>query len=53
MVPATPAGFPLGVAPPARTPWRNARGLDELVSSTRERPGSGGAPWRSSWAPVR
>jgi len=34
------------VRPPARNPWRNARGLDELVSSTRERLESGGAPSR-------
>jgi serine/threonine protein kinase len=40
-----PAPAPV-VRPPPRDPWRNARGLDELVSSTRDRLNRGGAPSR-------
>jgi len=44
-VPPPPAPAPV-VRPPARDPWRGARGLDELVSSTRDRLDRGGAPSR-------
>lgn len=46
---STPPPVPAPVVrPPARDPWQNVRGLDELVTTTRERLDRGGEPSRGA-----